>query len=136
VISKRQFAQLAEYCIALRGELFLHAWRIELLFVPPDNEDAFAQIEPISGRYVANLRVCSDFMDIPPKKQREILTHELLHLIVWETDQIVFESHLNIALGSAWILLEERYRVAREIVTDRMTTLIADGMPLPAWAKK
>lgn len=108
-------------------------WRITVVRGASE-VDAWADIAPHSQAATADLRLSNDFWALAPDRQRDILTHELLHLITCRTDQ-VFEA-LEESLGKiAYSVLEPQYDNAAERAVDHIALLLAQTLPLPELPK-
>lgn len=60
--------------------LKLTNWEVIVLDEPPEVPKALLSIEPVEGRYIANLRVSNQFYDCAPLEKSNCIVHELLHL--------------------------------------------------------
>ena len=110
-----------------RALLGLSTWRI-VISLDAAESDAWADIEPNHHADSATLRLANDFWKQPPDKQREILAHELLHLVVCRQDQLV--ENLEDALGKvAWSVFEPQYDDATERTVDNLARIIAPMLP-------
>lgn len=63
-----------------QNRLKLDHWVINLSDEKPRNDDATAEIIPIDGRYVAEMRISEYFYETTPEDQSNSIVHELLHL--------------------------------------------------------
>jgi hypothetical protein len=109
--------------------LGLSDWVITLVKDASDI-DAWADIEAHSQATTASLRVSHDFWRQDPKKQRLILTHELIHIITCRHDQVI--ESLSDPLGKiAWAVFEPQHDDATERAVEHLATIIAPHLPLP-----
>lgn len=107
--------------------LALGLWKVKVSDDPCD-QDAWADIEPHTQAYTATLRLSSDFWKQDREKQRQILTHELLHLATHPYDRMV--QNLEEPLGKVgWSLIEPQLEDASERVVDYFAQLLAPTMP-------
>lgn len=124
-----QFADLEQYVGMLQGYLNLHQWQI-LVVRDASDVEAWADIAPHSQAQTADLRISHDFWSQSAERQREVLIHELLHLVTCRADQIV--ENLELTLGKiAWSAFELQYEDAAERSVDHMARVLARGVALP-----
>ena len=91
-------------------------------------EDAWADIEPHSTDPRATLRIGSSFEEQSANRQREILTHELMHLHVHALDRYTSsleESHGRIWYGG-WY---PGYEALIEQACERLAQVFAPQLP-------
>lgn len=126
---------LHEYVKEVRRLLFLQHWRIDLPNEWPDVEDVSAQIVPVEGRYLATLRFGEGFWSQSPDEARATITHELLHLHHVRLSDVVREGEYRHELGrSLYEHLYDQVRHESELMTDALTSLVVELLPLPpAW---
>jgi len=128
-----QFADLEQYVGMLQGHLNLHQWQIAVVRDASDVE-AWADIAPHSQAQTADLRISHDFWSQPAERQREVLVHELIHLVTCRADQLV--ENLELTLGKiAWSAFELQYEDAAERSVDHMARVLSQGVPLPEFRK-
>lgn len=124
-----RWKRLEDWVSYAKSAMNLDAWQIDILRDAADVE-AHADIAPHSQAHTAELRVSYDFFRQTPEKQRDILTHELVHLIMRQ-DQIV--ESLEPSLGKlAWSVFEPQYEDATERATDHIARIIAQQLELPS----
>ncbi len=91
-------------------------------------------INPHAQAETAELRVSHDFWKQTPELQREVLTHEMLHIVTARLDQTV--EAMEEAFGKiAWAIYDPLYEDATERVVDHLAKVIAPGLPLPEFPK-
>ena len=125
---------------ALRGwvadaQVFLSidTWEITIVEAASD-VDAWADIDPHAQAFTADLRVSHDFWTQTPEKQRLILTHELLHLVLARYARVA--ETMEESLGKlAWAVLEPQLEDAEERATEHLARIIAPYLALPAFPK-
>jgi hypothetical protein len=111
--------------------LNLTSWTVN---IAPDasDVDAWADIDPHAQNHTAELRVAHDFWRQPAEKQRQILTHELVHLITCRHDQVI--ESLAESLGKiAWAVFEPQHDDAAERTVESLALIIAPTLDLPAF---
>jgi Zn-dependent peptidase ImmA (M78 family) len=78
--------------------------------------------------------VSHDFWTQTPEKQRLILTHELLHLVLARYARV--SETMEESLGKlAWAVLEPQLEDAEERATEHLARIIAPYLSLPAFPK-
>lgn len=122
-----QVARLRPYVRDLAGRMCLKDWRVEVLEDTPSQKWHGADIETISGKKDARIRLCLDFFGKPPEFQREYLCHELIHLHLAQLDD-----YLRDILSESQ---ETSYNLLRELSVDEMAHALAPSMPLPPGAE-
>lgn len=111
-------------------ELGLSDWRV-IVSKAPSDQDAWAEISPHSQAQEAELFVGWDLGKQTPEKIREVLTHELVHLITCRSDRAV--ETLEEPLGKlAWAVFEPQFEDASERAVDHIARLLAPSLPLPS----
>ena len=128
-----RFAELEAYIGMLQGHLNLYQWQITVVRDASDVE-AWADIAPHSQAQTADLRISHDFWSQTAERQREVLVHELVHLITCRADQLV--DNLESALGKvAWSTFDAQYEDAAERSVDHMARVVAQSVALPEFRK-
>ncbi len=108
--------------------LNLHNWSITVSRVPCE-ADAWAEIDVHSSEKDATLSLSTSFWSQSGKRQRDILTHELVHVLAAPVDRV--SETLEDVLGVvAFSVYEPNYTQAMEVVTWRVATLVAPLLPL------
>lgn len=122
-----RYTALESWIAETQRVLGLLEWTITVSRDASDVE-AWADIAPHSQAATAELRLSADFWRQTPEKQREILSHEMVHLITCRADQTV--EALEDALGSlAWATFEPQYENAAERSVDRLCRIILPLLP-------
>ena len=128
-----RFDALESYVAELQEALGITVWKITVIREASDVE-AWADINPHEQAESADLRVSYDFWKQKPEHQREILTHEMLHIVTARLDQTV--EAMEEAFGKiGWAIFEPQYVNATERVVDHIAKLLAPNLPLPAFPK-
>ena len=128
-----KFAQLKVWITEAQTVLGLDHWEVTVVEAASD-VDAWADIEAHSQQPTADLRVSFDFWKQTPEKQRLILTHELMHLVVARYARIT--ENLEDALGSlAWAVIEPQLEDAEERAVEHMARIVAPYLSLPNFPK-
>ena len=114
--------------------LNLSAWRVTIAKAP-SGQDAWAEIDPHAQSQDAELYIGWDLLKQPAERVREILTHELLHLLTCRADGVV--ENLEEPLGKqAWAVWHPAYEDAAERSVDDLSRLIAPLLPLPGFTEE
>jgi hypothetical protein len=109
--------------------LNLPQWEVTVIRDAADVE-AWADIAAHSQADTADLRLSHDFWKQESSKQREILTHELIHLATCRADQVV--ESLEETIGKiGWAILEPQYENAAERAVEHIAKLLAPSLPMP-----
>jgi hypothetical protein len=111
----------------------LDHWEVTVIEAASD-VDSWADIEAHPQAPTADLRVSFDFWKQSPEKQRLVLTHELMHLVVSRYARIA--ENLEDALGAlAWAVIEPQLEDAEERAVEHMARIVAPYLSLPAFPK-
>lgn len=120
---------LEDYVAYLAAFLKVTHWEIVVLHDASD-VDAHADITCNSQSDHATLRVSHDFWRLDADKQREILVHEMLHIVTCRADQVT--ESLEESIGKiAWAAYEPTLDDAHERVVDHLARIIAPTLPIP-----
>jgi len=113
--------------------LGVDSWEITIVEAASD-VDAWADIDAQAQQPTADLRVSHDFWAQTPEKQRLILTHELLHLVLARYARVT--ETLEESLGKlAWAVLEPLLEDDEERATEHLARIIAPYLSLPNFPK-
>ena len=128
-----KFAQLKVWIIEAQTVLGLDHWEVTVVEAASDVA-AWAVIEAHAQQPTADLRVSFDFWKQTSEKQRLILTHELMHLVVSRYARVT--ENLEDALGSlAWAVIEPQLEDAEERAVEHMARIVAPYLSLPNFPK-
>lgn len=129
-----RLAVITEWVEAALPVLGLAHWRVTVSKAP-SSQDAWAEIEPHQQANEATLFVGWDLAKQEPAKVREVLTHELIHLITCRADQTV--DVLQDPLGKlVWAVFEPQWEDATERTVDHMARLLAPTLPVLTFYKE
>ena len=113
--------------------LGVDSWELTIVEAASD-VDAWADIDAQAQQPTADLRVSHDFWAQTPEKQRLILTHELLHLVLARYARVT--ETMEESLGKlAWAVLEPQLEDAEERATEHLARIIAPYLSLPNFPK-
>lgn len=125
--------EVEAYVAELQTALNVAHWKITIARDASD-VDAWADINPHEQNHTAELRLSHDFWRQSPEMQREVLTHEMLHLVTARLDQTV--EALEDAMGKVvWAVFEPQFENAAERTVDHLARVIAPTIPLPDFPK-
>ena len=128
-----KFAALRAWVAEAQTVMGLDHWEITIVEAASD-VDAWADIEAHAQQPTADLRVAFDFWKQEPEKQRLILTHELLHLVLARYARI--SENLEESLGKlAWAVIEPQLEDGEERTIEHLARIIAPYLSLPAFPK-
>ena len=124
---------LEAYIAELQAALNVANWKVTIARDASDVE-AWADINPHEQNATAELRISHDFWRQTPEMQREVLIHEILHLVTARLDQTV--EALEDAMGKVlWAVFDRQYENATERAVDHLAKVIAPSIPLPDFPK-
>lgn len=128
-----KYDALEAYVAELQAVLNISYWKITVVRDASDVE-AWADINAHAQAETADLRVSHDFWRQTPEHQREVLMHEMLHVVTARLDQTV--EAMEEAFGKvAWAIYEPLFEDAAERVVDHLAKVIAPSLPLPEFPK-
>jgi hypothetical protein len=128
-----KFAVLKAWISEAQAVMGLDLWEITIVEAASD-VDAWADIDAHPQQPTADLRVAFDFWKQEPEKQRLILTHELLHLVLARYARI--SENLEESLGKlAWAVIEPQLEDGEERTIEHLARIIAPYLSLPAFPK-
>lgn len=91
-VTKREAQAVCDYASNLCDLLGMPTWRILVMDDPcDDDEEANASISWIDQRYVAQLWLGSTWMKVDYNDRREVITHEVLHLLHSKVSTVVLD---------------------------------------------
>ena len=127
--TEKQTKALLDYLLYLKSALCLVDWTLLLADEPPGNADALACVEPISGRKLATIRLCSDFCSMPADRQTHSLVHELVHLHhISATDIIRIEAASEMSQSTyyvLWSVFKRQMEYCVDGLADAITPMVA-----------
>ena len=128
-----KFAVLKAWVTEAQTVMGLDHWEVTIVEAASDI-DAWADIDAHAQQPTADLRVAFDFWKQEPEKQRLILTHELLHLVLARYARI--SENLEDSLGKlAWAVIEPQLEDGEERAVEHLARIIAPYLSLPNFPK-
>ena len=128
-----KFAALSAWLKEAQAVMGLEHWEVTVVEAASD-VDAWADIEAHAQAPTADLRVSFDFWKQEPDKQRQILAHELMHLVMARYSRIA--ENLEESLGKlAWAVIEPQLEDGEERAVEHLARVVAPYLSLPAFPK-
>jgi hypothetical protein len=128
-----KFAALRGWVTDAQVFLSIDTWEITIVEAASD-VDAWADIDPHAQAPTADLRVSHDFWTQTPEKQRLILVHELLHVVLSRYARVA--ETMEESLGKlAWAVLEPQLEDAEERAIEHLARILAPYLALPNFPK-
>jgi hypothetical protein len=103
----------------------------------PTDKDAWAIIEVCRQHDTAWIQVAwPEFFDSKtPDEQRRYLVHELIHIHLDRSDQMMCDLSTMFPENTATTFAKARHKVEIEFATERLARIIAPFMPLPEFPR-
>lgn len=79
-LTSREAKAVLTYANAVASMLGLPRWRITLGDTPC-GDDSHAEVEWVSQRNLATIRLCPEWLSLDDDLKRDTITHEVLHLV-------------------------------------------------------
>jgi hypothetical protein len=109
--------------------LRLQHWTIAINWDKATDNTVAAMIDPIKGRYWANMYFCDDWDTIEPERMNNFIAHELVHLHLNE----IYNKANEIVSNCSYELKENLKKMLRqeiELATDALSTAISKALPV------
>lgn len=123
-VSKREQTRVLDYATAVLATLRMPKWTV-LLMEEPCGDDAIASIEPVEGRYVAQLYLCADWHTKSSDVRRETITHEMLHLVHRNVSTVVLDDSADFMHDHEHDDWSRRVRRELELMVDHLASFMA-----------
>lgn len=131
-MNDQQHAFWLAYIRQLADLLGLRDYEAGLLREPPENPDAVAFIWTIPDVFNFSVRLSERFLHLTsPEEQRQMITHELLHVHLTAIDAHVRWGVKHLPADSLVDALPDLIRMDIERATDALSHAIARFLPLP-----
>lgn len=123
-VTKREAQAIADFATNLCAALHLPGWRIMVMEEPAD-DDAQACINWVDQRYVARIFLNDDWMKYDYDSRREIITHEVLHLLHSKVSTVVLDDSAHLMHDHEHQDWGRRVRREFELMVDQMAQWMA-----------
>jgi hypothetical protein len=123
---------IEKYVDECKDRLGLRDWRIVYKVAEEPAKDAEADIMPHHGK-VAFLRVNKQFFTFSPSYQRNIICHELIHVLFARQDDVI-HSVEDVLAPCTYALFEKNFVEANENLVQDLANLLENLLPLPNWS--
>jgi hypothetical protein len=121
-----------QYATTVMKTLGMAQW-VVLIQQDPCDEDAYASVESVTGRYVAKVFLSDGWMDLSTDVRRNTITHEVLHLVHARIDAEIDDTQ-DLMHDHEFDAFKRRYKRETELMVDHFATFMADTHRLTeAW---
>lgn len=117
-VTRREAEAVLAFAEKVRDQLGLPAWRFAVL-EEPAGDDALASIDTVSGRWIAELRLCEGWMKLPTDERRNTIVHEVCHLLHVGVNHVI-EDAQHLMHDHEWETLNAQYHRATEYMVDHL----------------
>lgn len=125
-MTRKQIRRLVK---ELRPIMRLERWKIDLSF--PDkltDEDALAQITRVGDYFEARMSIGPKYKEWTKKQAREIVAHELAHLVLGDIEIYVCRLHKNLMPPALLESANGAFESLLEAATDWIGVIASDGI--------
>ena len=126
-----QHTALGFYAEALAERLLLRDWEVSVYRDPPYSDHAYASAELLDSQDKVIVRLCQEFFGHSPEKQREWMTHELIHAHLARLQDVLDQLKDQFPDNAAIVFAKQTHHLALEVVTQKMARILAPTLPLP-----
>jgi hypothetical protein len=120
------------YATNVMKTLGMAQW-VVIIMHEPCSDDANASVEWVDGRYVAQIRLSQDWMQLRDEVRRNVITHEILHLVHCRVSDSIDEGR-DLMHAHEWSPYRRRIQRETELMVDHFATFMADTHRLvDAW---
>lgn len=131
-VSKREAQRIANYAVTVCDLMRMPKWKILVMEDPA--EDAYAAINWIDQRHVAQLWLSPEWMKLDTDTRRNAITHEVMHLVHARVSTATFDDSRHLMHDHEHDDWVRRVRREFELMVDHLATFIADTHRLEeAW---
>lgn len=132
-VSKREADRIVGYAVAVCDLMRMPKWKILVMEDPAEN-DAYAAINWIDQRHVAQLWLSPDWMKLDTDTRRNSITHEVMHLVHARVSTVAFDDTRHLMHDHEHNDWTRRLRREFELMVDHLATFMADTHRLEeAW---
>jgi hypothetical protein len=126
-MTKKEIRRIIE---RLQPIMRLERWKIETSFPEKltNGDEALAEITRVGDYFEARLSIGPKYPAWTKKKAREILAHELAHLVFGDIDNYVASLHEQRVAPAELKLAQARYECVVEAAVDWVGVIVSDGI--------
>lgn len=131
-VANHEADAVLEYATDVLKTLGMANWVI-FIMDDPCTGDAYASVEPVEGRYVAQIWLADDWMDLADDIRRNSITHEVLHLVHARINSVISDAE-EFMHDYEYAAFKRRYMRETELMVDHFATFMSDTHRLvDAW---
>lgn len=131
-VADEEAQAVADYAVDVGLALGLPTWKF-LVMEESAEEGANASIDPMDGYYVARLYLGAQWMDLDYDNRREIITHEVCHLLHYRINHVIDDAR-DLMHDHEHDALYRRYQREVEYMVDHIARFFASTHRLEqAW---
>lgn len=123
-VTKREAQAICNYAVELCCVMRMPTWQI-LVMEEPADDDAHANITWVDQRHVARLYLSTEWMTYSSDKRREIITHEVMHLLHSKVSTVVLDDSEPFMRDHEHTDWARRVRREFELMVDHLGTFMA-----------
>jgi hypothetical protein len=90
----------------------------------PADDDDLGSISTVDGKYTAQLYLASDWMKRTDEERREVIVHEMLHLLHFRVDHVLDDAR-DLMHDHEHAQLQRRYRRETELMVDHLAKFLS-----------
>jgi len=125
------FSALSRYVRAVADAIGLRDYEVEVEH-RPTSDNSLGECDVSAYRRSLRLRVCAEFRDLDPQKQRHVIVHELVHAHFSGLDSVIRGVERWMP-ESAFEMFYESYDREQERGVDAVAVCLCNAAPLPVW---
>ena len=122
-VTNREAQAVCDFAKNVVEALHMPGWQI-LVMEDPADDDAQATIDWVYGQYTAQLYLASDWMKRSDANRREVVVHEVLHLLHFRINH-VFDDAADLMHDHEHDALMKRYRRETELMVDHLAKFLS-----------
>lgn len=131
-VSDAEAAAVLDYATSVLKTLGMAQW-VVLIMQEPCDEEAQATVQWVEGRYLAQIRLGENWMELRDEVRRNTITHEILHLVHSRVSDTIDDAH-EFMRGHEYRPWRRRAQREIELMVDHFATALADTHRLTeAW---
>lgn len=124
-VTNREAQAVCDFAAEVLTTLHMPGWQILVMEVPvPDDEEAWAMIDTVEGKYTAQLSLCSEWMKLDDRQRRETVVHEVLHLLHFRVNHVIDDAR-DLMHDHEHDALQKRYNRETELMVDHLAKFLS-----------